>query len=403
MWFANFIVAASMTMVIPFISLYINTFGNFSDEYVQRWAGLVFAVTFVSAFLFSPIWGKIGDKYGFKPILLITGYGIALSVFSMGFVNNVFGLFLLRLFMGIVTGFIPTSTAMISKQTPKEIAGKTLGTLQTGTVSGSLFGPLIGGMMADSVGFEYTFILTAIGIATAATIVLFGIKEIKHTETTKQTVKPHTSKDVLKLIFSKRMLLIVMLIGLLIQIGNFSIQPLLALYVSDLTNTTNVAFLSGLAFSATGFGNLLLTRQWGKLGDSIGPEKVLLILLALASVIIIPQAFVQQLWQLVILRFLYGMVIGGLLPSITSYIRREAPLDMQGEVLGYNQSFRFLGNVVGPTLGGFVAGFGGISSVFFVTGALFLVAFGILWLSNKQRQEKVRERYSEDRSATADS
>lgn len=394
MWICNFIVAASMTMVTPFISLYIETFGDFSEEYVQRWAGLVFAVTFLSAFLFSPIWGRIGDKYGFKPILLFTGYGIALTVFIMGIVDNVFGLFILRLFMGIVTGFIPMSIAFISKQTPKEEAGKTLGTLQMGNVSGSLFGPLIGGMMADTFGFEYTFIITSIGVAIGATLVLFGIREIKQTEAEKKAIKPHTSKDVIKLILNKKLLIMVMLIALLIQIGNFSIQPLLALYVSDLTKATNVAFLSGLAFSATGFGNLLLTRQWGKLGDSIGYEKVLLILLALASILIVPQALVNELWQLVLLRFLYGMAIGGMLPCITAYIRLEAPLDMQGEVLGYNQSFRFLGNVVGPTLGGYVAGvFGGISSVFYVTGGLFLIGFGLLWWSLKHEQQNLRESY----------
>ncbi|WP_062109449.1 MFS transporter [Bacillus niameyensis] len=394
MWICNFIIAASMTMVTPFISLYIESFGDFSEEYVQRWAGLVFAVTFLSAFLFSPLWGKIGDKYGFKPILLLTGYGIAASVFVMGLVDNVMGLFLLRLFMGVVTGFIPTSIALISKQTPKEEAGKTLGTLQMGNVSGSLFGPLIGGMMADSFGFEYTFIITSIGVAISATLVLFGIREIRPTEAEQRAIKPHTSKDVIKLILNKKLLIMVMLIALLIQIGNFSIQPLLALYVSDLTGAASVAFLSGLAFSATGFGNLLLTRQWGKLGDSIGYEKVLLILLVLASILIVPQALVHELWQLVLLRFLYGMAVGGMLPCITAYIRMEAPLDMQGEVLGYNQSFRFLGNVVGPTLGGYVAGvFGGISSVFYVTGGLFLLGVVLLWWSLKHKQENLRESY----------
>ncbi|KRG15276.1 MFS transporter [Lederbergia galactosidilytica] len=388
MWFCNFLVAASMTMVVPFISLYIETFGDFSDEYVQRWAGLVFGVTFISAFLFSPLWGKIGDKYGFKPILLITGFGIALSVFIMGIVSNVIGLFILRMFMGIVTGFIPTSIALISKQTPKSEAGKTLGTLQMGNVSGSLFGPLLGGLMADTFGFQYTFILTSIGVAIASTVVLFGIREIKQTEEELKNIKPHTSKDVIKLIFNRKLLIMVMLVALLIQIGNFSIQPLLALYVSDLTKATSVAFLSGMAFSATGFGNLLLTRQWGKLGDSIGFEKVLLILLVLASILIVPQAFVSELWQLVLLRFLYGMAVGGMLPCITAYIRLEAPLDMQGEVLGYNQSFRFLGNVIGPALGGFVAGFGGISSVFYVTGSLFLVGFVLLFVSLKHTEQK---------------
>src|SRR5699024_5761226 len=70
MWFANFFVAASMTMIMPFISLYIQSFGAFSDDYVQTWSGLIFGVTFVTAFIFSPIWGRIGDKFGRKKILI---------------------------------------------------------------------------------------------------------------------------------------------------------------------------------------------------------------------------------------------------------------------------------------------------------------------------------------------
>ena len=60
MWFANFFIAGSITMVQPFLSLYIDTLGNFSDDYVQTWSGFIFSITFVSAFLFSPIWGKVG-------------------------------------------------------------------------------------------------------------------------------------------------------------------------------------------------------------------------------------------------------------------------------------------------------------------------------------------------------
>ena len=83
MWFANFLVAASATMIMPFLSLYIETMGDFSDEYVQRWAGFVFGITFLTAFLMSPIWGRFADKYGYKKILLITGFGIATSIFFM--------------------------------------------------------------------------------------------------------------------------------------------------------------------------------------------------------------------------------------------------------------------------------------------------------------------------------
>ncbi len=164
MWFANFFVGASMTMILPFISLYINSFGDFSKTYVQQWSGWAFSITFVTAFLFSPLWGKIGDHYGRKKILIFSGLGLASSLFLMGFVSNVWQLFILRLFTGIFTGFIATSQAYISTQTPKEKAGRVLGTLQTGNITGSLMGPLFGGMLADAAGFAATFQLMSFAI-----------------------------------------------------------------------------------------------------------------------------------------------------------------------------------------------------------------------------------------------
>lgn len=386
----NFLVAASMTMVLPFISLYISTFGHFSDEYIQRWAGFIFGVTFVTAFLMSPVWGRIGDKYGFKPILVMNGLGIATSIFLMGFMDHVHGLFLLRLIMGIVTGFIPTSTALISKQTSKKEVGKVLGTLQMGTVSGTLFGPVIGGLMADSFGFQYTFVITSVSIVIATIVVILGIVEKPLAPGEKKKTQP-SRIDVMRMIISRRMLLSVMAIAFIIQVGLFSIQPLLALYVSELTTGSNLAFLSGLAFSATGFGNLLLTRKWGDLGDRIGHDKVLMILLVLAAILIVPQALVTALWQLVFLRFLFGMAVGGMLPCITAHIRMESPLELQGEILGYNQSFRFLGNVAGPLLGGIISAQFDISTVFYVTGSLFLFGFAMLWWSMKQKESRFKE------------
>ncbi|MEH7225883.1 MFS transporter [Bacillus sp. JJ1566] len=387
MWFANFFVAASATMIMPFLSLYIETFGDYSDSFVQRWAGLVFAATFVTAFFISPIWGRFGDRNGYKKILIITGTGIAVSLFLMGYVNTVEQLFFLRLFMGAVTGFIPTSLALISAQTPKEIAGKTLGTLQMGNVSGALFGPLFGGLLADAVGFQYTFVLTAVVILGAVLLVAVGIKEVRVNEAS-TAVKKYTRKEVLVHIFKHPVLLTIMLISTLIQVANFSIQPLLALYVTHLTDSSNIVFLAGMAFSATGFGNLLFTRQWGKLGDRIGHEKILTLLLLACSIMFIPQGLVNELWQLVLCRFLFGMAVGGLIPCMTAYIRQVAPLSMQGEVQGYNVSFRFLGNVIGPISGGILSGFFGISTVFFVTSGLFLAGAIILWQSVGRHSQK---------------
>lgn len=382
MWFSNFLVAGTMTMIMPFLSLYINSMGDFSESYVQKWAGLVFGVTFVTAFLMSPVWGRIADKYGYKPILIINGFGIATSVFLMGFVHSVEAFFVLRLFMGIVTGFIPTSLAFISAQTPRNIAGKTMGTLQMGSVSGTLFGPVMGGFLADTFGFQYTFIITSSAVSIAALLVIFGIREIKKEKN--KNDHEFSRKTVISGIFHHRLILNVLMITSIVQIGLFSIQPLLSLYVSHLTNSKEVALLAGITFSATGVGSLLFARTWGKLGDSIGYEKILSALLVIAFIFIIPQAFVTDLWQLIVLRFLFGIASGGLIPITTALIRREAPIEVQGELMGYNTSFRFLGNIIGPMFGGFISGYIGISSVFFVTGSLFLIAFFIIYFARKK-------------------
>lgn len=382
MWICNFLVAGTMTMIMPFLSLYIDTFGDYSPAYVQKWSGLIFGATFVSAFIMSPIWGRVADKYGFKPILLINGVGLATSVFFMSFVQSVEVFFLLRLLMGIVTGFIPTSLAFISSQTTREEAGKMLGTLQMGNVSGMLFGPMFGGLLADAFGFQYTFIITSVTLLTAALIVLFGIREKTKVKNKRAIV--YSRKTILKGLFQHRLMLNVMVVTAIIQIGNFSVQPLLSLYVAELTDAKDVAFLAGLTFSAAGLGNLLFARHWGRLGDDIGYEKVLSALLLLSFLFVIPQAFVTQLWQLMICRLLFGIAVGGMIPITTALVRREAPLEIQGEVMGYNTSFRFLGNIIGPMFGGIISGFIGISSVFIVTAIFFLVGFVFLYIARRK-------------------
>ncbi|MCM3758642.1 MFS transporter [Sporosarcina aquimarina] len=381
-WVSNFLVAGTMTMIMPFLSLYIETFGDYSDAYVQKWSGLVFGATFISALIMSPIWGRIADKYGFKPILIINGFGIAISVFLMGFIHSVEAFFILRLLNGVVTGFIPTSLAFISANTKREEAGKRLGTLQMGSVTGTLFGPVLGGLLADAFGFKYTFVITSISVIIAALIIIFGIKEQRKVKSGRGNV--YSRKMILSSLLHHRLMLNVMVVTALIQIGNFSIQPLLSLYVSHLTDTNDVAFLAGITFSAAGVGNLLFARKWGKLGDDIGYEKVLGFLLLLSFIFIIPQAFVGSLWQLVIWRLLFGISMGGMIPITTALVRREAPLDIQGEVMGYNTSFRFLGNIIGPMIGGIISGFLGISSVFIITGLLFLLGFAFLFYAQRK-------------------
>ncbi|MDQ9098096.1 MFS transporter [Bacillus licheniformis] len=386
MWFANFFVAASSTMVLPFLSLYIETLGSYSDGFTAKWSGYVFGVTFLMAFLVSPFWGRFGDKHGYKKILLITGTGIGTSILLMSLVSSVYELFFLRMAMGLVTGFIPTSLAMISAQTPKKTAGKVLGTLQMGTVSGGLFGPLLGGLLADRVGFTYTFFITSFAIYSAVFLVFAGVRE-RPLKQKRDASAGYTRKQVLQTILHQRPLITAMILTAVIQVGNFSVQPLLALYVSELHGTQNLAFFSGLAFSATGLGSLLAARKWGALGDRFGHGKILMILALAAAVCVIPQGLTSQYETLVFFRFLFGIALGGMIPCITALIRVESPGPIQGEVLGYNVSFRFLGNVIGPVLGGILSSFFGISSAFYATAVLFFGGACLLMFQRYQQKK----------------
>lgn len=388
MWFSNFFIAGSMTMVLPFISLYIETFGEFSEKYVQHWSGITFGVTFVSAFIFSPIWGRIGDRFGRKRILIISGIGMGLSIFLMGYVHSVWQLFLLRFFMGFFTGFIPMSQAFISTQTPKEIAGRVLGTLQTGSITGSLLGPMLGGILADSLGYSLTFKWTSIAIFISGLLVIATKEYI--IEASKGTKSHYSSKEVIAHIIKNPVLLTVLLISSLVQIAHFSIQPILSLFVSKLHGEVNIAFYSGIAFSAAGLGNLMMSRNWGKIADRHGYIKILVILLFISGLVYLPGAAVTNLWQLVIIRFVLGIAIGGIIPVRIAYIRQEAPIAMQGEVLGYNTSLRFLGNIIGPMLGGFISGYFGFSAVFLSTSVLLIVSGIILFISMQRHPKLVK-------------
>lgn len=243
-------------------------------------------------------------------------------------------------------------------------------------------GPMLGGALADAFGYTNSFKWVAITIFISGLLVTFGVKEVKlKLSTDIDDYKSYTSKEVLQHILHKPVLLVVMLLSALVQIAHFSVQPILSLFVEDIHGSVNIAFFAGMAFSAAGLGNLLMARKWGKLGDSVGYIKILIALLFFAGIVYMPGAFVTNIWQLVILRFLLGVSIGGIVPLRIAYIRQEAPLSMQGEVLGYNTSLRFLGNIIGPALGGLIAAIWGFSSVFFVTSILLILSGIIMFIT----------------------
>ncbi|MEJ1977552.1 MAG: MFS transporter [Acetobacteraceae bacterium] len=106
--------------------------------------------------------------------------------------------------------------------------------------------------------------------------------------------------------------------------------------------------------------------------------------LVVTALLLIPQAFVTSAWQLVALRFLMGVSLAGLMPSITSLIRHSVPISVAGNILGYATSAQFAGQVAGPLVGGFVGGHFGMRAVFLTTSALMLCAAAYNWAVSRR-------------------
>nr|WP_330405036.1 MFS transporter [Clostridioides difficile] len=154
---------------------------------------------------------------------------------------------------------------------------------------------------------------------------------------------------------------------------------MVTIYISQLTNfASNVALIAGLTFSASGLANLLAAQKLGKMSDKIGPQKVLLISLLWAGIIFIPQAFVKTAWQLMLLRFLLGLSVAGLNPSVNSLLKKIAPEEYVGKIFGYNASAQYIGCSSGAFLGGQISAHLGIRTVFFSTSLLLFM--NALWM-----------------------
>jgi MFS family permease len=156
--------------------------------------------------------------------------------------------------------------------------------------------------------------------------------------------------------------------GSLLMLATMSIEPIITVDVAQLVHDArSVTIISGIVMSAAALGSILSAARIGKLADRIGHQTVLVAALAVAALLLIPQAFVTQAWQLVALRFLMGIALGGLLPCITSVIRHIVPPTAAGTFLGYSTSAQYVGQVVGPLAGGFIGGHFGMRPVFIAT------------------------------------
>lgn len=161
---------------------------------------------------------------------------------------------------------------------------------------------------------------------------------------------------------------------LVIQLCNGSIGPILALFIKSMApDSSNIAFLAGMIAAVPGVSALISAPRLGKLGDRIGTSRILLATLCCAVVMFFAMSFVTTPLQLGILRFLLGFADGAMLPAVQTLLLKYSSDKVTGRIFGYNQSFMYLGNVVGPLIGASVSAMAGFRWVFIATAVIVLI------------------------------
>lgn len=371
-WFGSFLTGASISLVVPFMPIFVEQLGIESDQ-VAFYAGLAISVSAVSAALVSPIWGILADKYGRKPMMIRAGLAMTITMGGLAFVLNIYWLIFLRLLNGVFTGFVPNATALIASQVPKDKSGYALGTLSTGVVAGTLTGPFVGGLVAEIFGIRNVFLLIGGFLFLAALLTIFFIKE-DFQPVAKEKAIP--TKEVFSSFKYPRLLANLFLTSFVIQFSAQSIGPILALYVRDLGQTENLLFVSGLIVSSMGFSSMMSAGILGKLGDKVGNHRLLVAAQIYSVIIYLLCAHATSPLQLGLYRFLFGLGTGALIPGVNALLSKMTPKSGISRIFAFNQVFFYLGGVIGPMAGSAVAGYLGYHAVFYATAAC--VAFSCL-------------------------
>lgn len=376
----QFFVMAAMTMVLPFLALYVQELGVTDPKQVSLWTGLIFGINFLTSFLFQPIWGRLADRIGRKWMLLRSAFGMAVLICLMGLATSVWQLLFLRLLNGMVAGFNPAAISLASAMTPKERIGFAMGSLQAAGVGGLIIGPLFGGLLAQHLGsFRPVFFLTGLLLALCALLMVWLIRETFDRKAAALEEKRSLLAN-LRALLARRGMGSLFLMTFTLQFALFSSLPMIALFVQEITdNSERVVFYAGLVGAVTGVANLLASPILGWLGDRVGHRVILVGSLTGAIVTLVPQAFLQDFWAFLVLRFLFGVCVGGMLPSINALIRMATPKGMESRAYGFNSSFLSLGNFIGPIVGGLFAGLVGIAEVFLLSAGLLAITLAWMW------------------------
>jgi DHA1 family multidrug resistance protein-like MFS transporter len=378
-WIAEFVALIGFSMVMPFLPFYVEELGVSDPDQVKFWSGIIVSAHAVTMAVFAPIWGSLADRYGRKLMLQRATFGGAIVLTLMAFARNPQQLLALRLLQGSLTGTVPAATTLVASAVPRERTGFALGWLQMGIYAGVSVGPLVGGLVADSLGYHTSFLATGACLFVAGLGVMFFIQENFQRPESQPNAEPSRWWDGLLMVVRSRELLTVLGARLLTRTGARVLGPVLPLFVATLLPASSrVATMTGIVTGASAAASSVGSVVLGRMGDRVGYRRILLASSVMAAIFYALQAPVTNMTQLIILQLCMGAALSGTISSLTALLATLAPQGQQGAVYGVDTSVVSGANALGPLLGASLAIALGNRATFVLAAGVFILAAALI-------------------------
>ncbi len=374
------------SMAIIFVTVFIDLVGfgiilPLLPYYAQSYGASPFDVGLLSTsyslmqFLFMPAWGRLSDRYGRRPLILISLVGSCVGFLIFGLAQSLAWLFIGRMIAGIAGAIIPTTHAYIADITSPDERARGMGLVGAAFGLGFILGPAIGGLLAPY-GYDKPVLLASAMAGLNFVFAWFKLPESLTGSTRGKATHDGFTLQRLFAALSRPRIALLFAIYFVVIFAFSNMEATFGLLNERRYGLT--AKETGYLFTYIGFlMSLVQGVLVGRLVRRFGEKALMLtgIFTMIFGLALMPYAPNMLLYCLIIAFLSFGIGVNN--PSITSLISRHSSVAEQGGIMGIAQSMASLGRILGPMWGGYTFGAYGnqwpfISAGIFMSAAFFL-------------------------------
>jgi MFS family permease len=364
------------TLVMPFLPLYIAELGTTDIGEIALWTGLTLGATPTVTAISAPLWGRIGDKYGSKVLVIRSLTAFILTKAAMAFVTAPWQLFALRALLGMFAGYGALTISMAAQSVPKDRMAFAIGTVQTGHRLGPAIGPVIGGLLAPVVGLRNSFLVAAVFYVVAMLLIIVVYKE---PPVVRSAEKPRGGWEVFRQLIRQPGFLLALFVIFGLQTVDRSFGPVLPLFVSQVgVPADRIALVAGVLFSVAALSAAIGSQLAPRLLKRRTAKRVIMIgtvtaAIALGAIVVAPSLLVLGAAIAVA-----GVAIGSSTTAIYSVAGGLLPPDAHATGFGIMTTASLMGLAVSPVAAGLIGG-AGLRIVFMADVFLLLLLGFLVW------------------------